>query len=57
MRGYLPNYKSKNALAFTKKLIEWNQYNSSFGITEKSCKNIEIIGNIYENPDLLNSKE
>ena len=35
------------------RIIKWSNYNCSFGFTEKSCKNSSIIGNIYENPELI----
>lgn len=37
----------------TVQVVMWDEDESSFGLRKKNMANIEVIGNIYENPELL----
>lgn len=39
----------------TVQAVVWDEDESSFGLRKKNMANIEIIGNIYENPELLDA--
>lgn len=41
----------------TVQVVVWNENETSFGLRKKDCNNIEVIGNIYENPELLEEKK
>ena len=45
----------KNTCSFMLKDIELR--NELFSLTNEKCKNLEIIGNIYENKELVGEKK
>lgn len=53
-RYYSPMFKQNLE---TKMAIEWNERDTSFGLWKEKIQYVEVIGNIYENPELLEGAE
>lgn len=61
------NYRSDRGVSGRKYVIEWKPFNASFGLRwvnhdfwlsfNQTRHNVEVIGNIYENPELVGGEK